>query len=957
MLKDKEWKTFIASLNTHNINKSGENRIHDAMVVDLTKCLPGWDMKTGKRGRLSSRVADVMRQIHVKDSANTTSSEFKAVLDIDLNEPHALEDDGSVTMTWAITILDELNVAYSVSTATCHSSQAQGSSSYVDELMFSYFANQSISLQLDNEDLDQIDQDDLEEMDLKWQLVLTKLRLSVLTVIEKDTLPGIADQPGTRGTGVEMLGMQGTEEEIMIKEEKVIETMFDNCSSGEENSLDNDRFKKGEGYHVVPPPLTGNYIPPKSDLSFARLNDSSYKFKISETATSLTTDEKDALETCIACVEKPNDDKSSAPLIQDWDTDSDNDSVFRPEHIPSKIDFVKAGESVKHVKPVKSVKPIKLLTKLKNPRISAQVLNMSHLIKDCTFHEDGMAKKSVLLNHVEKETGHKECRPVWNNIQRINHQNKFAPIAAFTRFGRIPVSAAKPKVAASISASKPVNTTGPKQSVNLSKSRSTFHKSNSPIIKSFYNATTHSRRNSTKRVNNAGLKAVSVVKGNRVTAVKISAGCVWRPRVNDIDHISKDNSNMIRKSEKISRTVTPLFETMLTQPVVVEGEGSGNPPESQPTPSPTQPINESQIPESSSSPQKTQTSRKTLGGTGTPHTKGPNFPDPRVNVEAVHKERATLNEPTTQGEGLGSGPGRQETMGAVMAQIRSKGTLIQSIDLHFSTGFYPFRAGASKRNSLGRRKVSKQERKNLKTQQMFQDNVLDKDADTDMIVKDKGNGEKEVAQQKQLVLLGQILVLLGQKIVLLNEKVLLQQQLCLMMKMLPLLIHWSFEEIQKLYIKEQKWVDAFVPIGSEEDEKRIGRIKKRAVDSDEEHRKWLKVVPDDDKAIDYETLDVKSLIVDCISQLSLECLKSLIDKMCWISTRLIIKRFPANDLEDYDLILWGDLKTLVESSEEKRYPLTKEILKKMPSSRLEAETENTLALDLIKFIKLQIEEK
>ncbi|GKA62099.1 hypothetical protein Tco_0761618 [Tanacetum coccineum] len=39
------------------------------------------------------------RQIHVKDSANTTSSEFKAVLDIDLNEPPALEDDGSVTMT------------------------------------------------------------------------------------------------------------------------------------------------------------------------------------------------------------------------------------------------------------------------------------------------------------------------------------------------------------------------------------------------------------------------------------------------------------------------------------------------------------------------------------------------------------------------------------------------------------------------------------------------------------------------------------------------------------------------------------------------------------------------------------------------------------------------------------------------------------------------------------------
>nr|GEY22091.1 retrotransposon protein, putative, unclassified [Tanacetum cinerariifolium] len=92
----------------------------------------------------------------------------------------------------------------------------------------------------------------------------------------------------------------------------------------------------------------------------------------------------------------------------------------------------------------------------------------------------------------------------------------------------------------------------------------------------------------------------------------------------------------------------------------------------------------------------------------------------------------------------------------------------------------------------------------------------------------------------------------------------------------------SFEEIQKLYFKEQKWVDAFILIGSEEDKKRIRSRKKRAEgssskhkspkkqkvndqeseDNDKEHIKCLKVVPDDDKAIDYEPLDVKSLIVD-----------------------------------------------------------------------------------------------
>ncbi|GJV96961.1 hypothetical protein Tco_1548538 [Tanacetum coccineum] len=42
--------------------------------------------------------------------------------------------------------------------------------SYVDDVMFSFLANQSNASQLDNEDLEQIDADDLKEMDLKWQV-------------------------------------------------------------------------------------------------------------------------------------------------------------------------------------------------------------------------------------------------------------------------------------------------------------------------------------------------------------------------------------------------------------------------------------------------------------------------------------------------------------------------------------------------------------------------------------------------------------------------------------------------------------------------------------------------------------------------------------------------------------------------------------------------------------------
>nr|GEW20549.1 probable pectinesterase 29 [Tanacetum cinerariifolium] len=45
-----------------------------------------------------------------------------------------------------------------------------------DAIIYSFFASQSISPQLDNDDLKQIEADDLEKMDLKWQMVMLTMR-------------------------------------------------------------------------------------------------------------------------------------------------------------------------------------------------------------------------------------------------------------------------------------------------------------------------------------------------------------------------------------------------------------------------------------------------------------------------------------------------------------------------------------------------------------------------------------------------------------------------------------------------------------------------------------------------------------------------------------------------------------------------------------------------------------
>ncbi|GJW80849.1 ribonuclease H-like domain-containing protein [Tanacetum coccineum] len=117
------------------------------------------------------------------------------------------------------------------------------------------------------------------------------------------------------------------------------------------------------------------------------------------------------------------------------------------------------------------------------------------------------AEKPRINTQNPKNTGQREIRPVWNSAQRINHQNKFVPSVVLTKFGRVPVSATKKsslRATTSTSTFRLVNTATHTNRVNVSKLRTYAFSVNG--------------------VNTAGQTAVSAVKGNRVTAVKASAG-------------------------------------------------------------------------------------------------------------------------------------------------------------------------------------------------------------------------------------------------------------------------------------------------------------------------------------------------------------------------------------------------------------------------------------------------
>ncbi|GJV48807.1 ribonuclease H-like domain-containing protein [Tanacetum coccineum] len=132
-----------------------------------------------------------------------------------------------------------------------------------------------------------------------------------------------------------------------MNKSEVVNSVFNSKESDVDDSPVNDRFETCEGFHAVPPPYSGNYMPSRPDLSIAGLDDSVYKANISETITIASKTSKDSLE-------KPKTVRPSAPIIEDWDTDSDNDSMFRPKPDQTKlkftkINFVKSDENVKSV--------------------------------------------------------------------------------------------------------------------------------------------------------------------------------------------------------------------------------------------------------------------------------------------------------------------------------------------------------------------------------------------------------------------------------------------------------------------------------------------------------------------------------------------------------------------------------------------------------------------------------
>nr|GEY97226.1 hypothetical protein [Tanacetum cinerariifolium] len=79
----------------------------------------------------------------------------------------------------------------------------------------------------------------------------------------------------------------------------------------------NDKSKTGVGYHAVPPPYTGNFMPPKANLILADVDE----YVVSESVTSVP-----AVATNKAKNSESKPKFVSEPLIEDWISDSEDEN-------------------------------------------------------------------------------------------------------------------------------------------------------------------------------------------------------------------------------------------------------------------------------------------------------------------------------------------------------------------------------------------------------------------------------------------------------------------------------------------------------------------------------------------------------------------------------------------------------------------------------------------------------
>ncbi|GJT65250.1 hypothetical protein Tco_1016730 [Tanacetum coccineum] len=228
-------------------------------------------------------------------------------------------------------------------------------------------------------------------------------------------------------------------------------------SSGNTNSNESlySNFQKEKGFHSVPPP-TGTIIPPRANVSFTGIDELAIRNKI-------VSQEKTQSS-------QPEIDRNKV-IIEDWVDSDDEETVLNFSEIQQKtvLNSENSETSFENRSP-KSQDSVGQESRKKGVghkggKTCFVCYSPDHLIKDCNLHERTFKQTQT---HKPKGTqGSRDTRPVWNNINRVNHSNfsgnsryphqkrSFTPSAVLTREGL--KSTARPKMTRTVPSKSTAN--------------------------------------------------------------------------------------------------------------------------------------------------------------------------------------------------------------------------------------------------------------------------------------------------------------------------------------------------------------------------------------------------------------------------------------------------------------------------------------------------------------------
>ncbi|GJU25265.1 putative ribonuclease H-like domain-containing protein [Tanacetum coccineum] len=257
-----------------------------------------------------------------------------------------------------------------------------------------------------------------------------------------------------------------------------------------------DKCKTGLGYNAVPPPYTGNFMPPKPDLSFSGLEEF-----VSEPIVSEPTVKKPVVESSEA---KASTNKSKAvkknngvPIIEDWVFDREVEGmpqakIEKKSVKPSfaKIEFVKSKEQVKS--------PRKTTVKQGN-----QNRQNTHAPRGNKRNWNNKMSQRLGSNF---EMINKACYVCgsFDHLQMTHPSPKrnMVPKAILMKSGLV-----------SLTTARPVNTAQPRTIVNSAKPMTNvFNKAHSTVKRPINNKTSVKNSNFIQRVNTVKDKKVNTAR-------------------------------------------------------------------------------------------------------------------------------------------------------------------------------------------------------------------------------------------------------------------------------------------------------------------------------------------------------------------------------------------------------------------------------------------------------------